>query len=305
MLLPLLAFVFGSLLVTGVTYLMTARSAGLNDRLRDVVGTGAPTGMPVAAPSVASEQALAFLKRMGQRAPQSAKEMSKLRQRLVQAGYRGSEALPVFLGIRIGFALSCFAICMTPLVGRPNLLMALAILALGYVIPGIVLARKAKRRQHRIRMSLADALDLLVVSVEAGLGLDQALARVGQELEFAYADLSSELRLLSLELLAGTGRSDALRNLAARTGVDDLSSLVAMLVQTDKFGTSVADSLRVFSDTLRTKRRQRAEEAAAKTGVKMVFPLVVCIFPAIWIVTIGPAAIKFVKVLMPVTAGIK
>jgi tight adherence protein C len=137
------------------------------------------------------------------------------------------------------------------------------------------------------------------VAVEAGLGLDQAMARVAQELAFAHPDLSSELRLVNLELLAGKARSEALRNLAERTGVDDLSSLVAMLVQTDKFGTSVANSLRVFSDTLRTKRRQRAEEAAAKTGVKMVFPLVVCIFPAIWIVTIGPAAIRFVQVLGP------
>jgi tight adherence protein C len=148
-------------------------------------------------------------------------------------------------------------------------------------------------------MSLADALDLLVVSVEAGLGLDQALARVAQELAFAYPDLSSELRLVNLELLAGTARPDALRNLADRTGVDDLSSLVTMLIQTDKFGTSVAQSLRVYSETLRTKRRQRAEEAAAKTGVKMVFPLVLCIFPSIWVVTIGPAAIKFVTVLFP------
>jgi tight adherence protein C len=167
----------------------------------------------------------------------------------------------------------------------------------------MVLARLAGRRQHRIRMSLADALDLLVVSVEAGLGLDQALARVAQELAFAYPDLSSELRLVNLELLAGTARPDALRNLADRTGVDDLRSLVAMLVQTDKFGTSVANSLRVFSETLRTKRRQRAEEAAAKTGVKMVFPLVTCIFPAIWIVTIGPAAIRFIRVLGPMSVG--
>jgi tight adherence protein C len=207
--------------------------------------------------------------------------------------------VPVFLAIRVGFALAMFVLCMTPLLVKPNMMMGLAAAGFGYVLPGMVLARKARRRQHRIRLSLADALDLLVVSVEAGLGLDQALARVGQELAFAYPDLSSELRLVNLELLAGTGRSDALRNLADRTGVDDLSSLVAMLVQTDKFGTSVANSLRVFSETLRTKRRQRAEEAAAKTGVKMVFPLVVCIFPAIWIVTIGPAAIQFMKVLGP------
>ena len=302
MLLPLLAFVFGSLLVTAVTYALTTRSAGLNDRLRDVVGGLAPEAV---AADASSEQIVAFFKRIGERVPKSPKEMGKLQLRLVQAGYRGSEALPVFLGIRIAFMLGCFALCMTPLVGRPGLLVILPAMGLGYTIPGMVLARKAKRRQHRIRLSLADALDLLVVSVEAGLGLDQALARVGQELEFAYPDLSSELRLVSLELLAGTGRSNALKNLADRTGVDDLSSLVAMLVQTDKFGTSVANSLRVFSDTLRTKRRQRAEEAAAKTGVKMVFPLVLCIFPAIWIVTIGPAAIRFIKVLVPLTAGMK
>jgi tight adherence protein C len=217
----------------------------------------------------------------------------------VQAGHRGPEAVPVFLAIRVGFAVALFVLCMTPLLMKPNLMMALSAAALGYVLPGIMLARKARRRQHRIRLSLADALDLLVVSVEAGLGLDQALARVAQELAFAYPDLSSELRLVNLELLAGKARSEALRNLADRTGVDDLSSLVAMLVQTDKFGTSVAHSLRVFSDTLRTKRRQRAEEAAAKTGVKMVFPLVTCIFPSIWVVTIGPAAIQFIKVLGP------
>jgi tight adherence protein C len=302
MMLPLLAFVFGSLLVTAITYLFTARSAGMNARLRDVVGGGMPADT---VPDPAAAQMVAFLKRVGERVPKNLKEMGKLQLRLVQSGYRGGEALPVFLGIRVGFALFCFLMFMTPLFVRPNLMMALPAMGLGYLLPGMVLARKAKRRQHRIRLSLADALDLLVVSVEAGLGLDQAMARVGTELEFAYPDLSSELRLVSLELLAGTGRSDALRNLATRTGVDDLSSLVAMLVQTDKFGTSVANSLRVFSDTLRTKRRQRAEEAAAKTGVKMVFPLVVCIFPAIWIVTIGPAAIRFVQVLGPIAAGQK
>jgi tight adherence protein C len=157
----------------------------------------------------------------------------------------------------------------------------------------------AKRRQHRIRLGLPDALDLLVVSVEAGLGLDQAIQRVSDELRFAHPDLADELRLINLELRAGKARSEALRNLADRTQLDDLSSLVAMLVQTDKFGTSVAQSLRVHSETMRTKRRQRAEEAAAKTGVKMVFPLVFCIFPAIFVVTIGPAAIRFVQVLVP------
>ena len=297
MLLPLLAFVFGSLLVTAVTYALTTRSAGLNARLRDVVGAGAQA--EAAIPDQSNEQVVAFFKRIGEKAPQSPKELGKLRLRLIQSGYRGGEALFVFLGIRVACALCAFAFFMTPLVGRPNLLSALPAMAMGYVIPGMILARKAKKRQHRIRLSLADALDLMVVSVEAGLGLDQALARVAQELEFAYADLASELRLVNLELLAGTGRSEALRNLADRTGVDDLNALVAMLIQTDKFGTSVANSLRVFSDTLRTKRRQRAEEAAAKTGVKMVFPLALCIFPAVWVVTLGPVAIKIVQVLFP------
>jgi len=167
------------------------------------------------------------------------------------------------------------------------------------VLPSMVLARVAKRRQHRMRLALPDALDLLVVSVEAGLGLDQALQRVADELAFAYPDLCDELRLINLELRAGKARVDALHNLATRTGLDDISSLVTMLVQTDKFGTSVAQSLRVHSETLRTKRRQRAEEAAAKTGAKMVFPLVICVFPAIWVVTLGPAVIKFIQVLLP------
>src|SRR5437879_1263756 len=138
--------------------------------------------------------------------------------------------------------------------------------------------------------------------VVAGRGLHQAIQRGADELGFAHPDLCDEMRLINLELRAGKNRSEALHNLASRTGVDDVTSLVAMLVQTDKFGTSVAQSLRVHSEMLRTKRRQRAEEAAAKTGVKMVFPLVFCIFPAIWVVTIGPAAIKFIQVLVPMAS---
>src|SRR5262249_7294823 len=215
--------------------------------------------------------------------------------------YRRNEAIAIFFGIRVGLALVLFGLFATPLVFRPNLITALGACGVGYILPGFLLARIAKRRQHRIRLGLPDALDLLVVSVEAGLGLAQALQRVADELAVAHQDLADELRLISLELRAGKPRSEALRNLGERTQVDDVTSLVAMLVQTDKFGTSVAQSLRVHSETSRTKRRQRAEEAAAKTGVKMVFPLVFCIFPAIWIVTIGPAAIKFIQVIGPMT----
>jgi tight adherence protein C len=294
--LPLLAFLFGSLLVAGAAMLLIPSKAGAIDRrLEELM-----PGRDVQASEGRNFKALVSLfKRVGEKAPRSPKELGQLRLRLVQAGFRKDEALTIFFGIRVSFALVLFALFSTSIITRPNITFALAGVGFGYIVPGMVLARLAKRRAHRIRLSLADALDMLVVSVEAGLGLDQAMTRVGDELAFAYPDLSAELRLVNLEMRAGKPRAEALRNLADRSGVDDLGSLVTMLIQTDKFGTSVAQSLRVYSDTLRTKRRQRAEEAAAKTGVKMVFPLVFCIFPAIWVVTIGPAAIKFVTVLFP------
>ena len=299
MLLPLLAFVFGSIIVGGTAFaLMPNRALAIDRRLEELTSARAKDegdDRPTA------DKLVTFFKRVGERAPRSTKELGQLRLRLVQAGYRRDEAMPIFFGIRILFALALFGLFASSVLMRPNISFALGGLALGYILPGMILARIAKRRAHRIRLALADALDLLVVSVEAGLGLDQALTRVGQELAFAYPDLSDELKLVNLELRAGKARPEALRSLADRTGVDDLGSLVTMLIQTDKFGTSVAQALRVYSDTLRTKRRQRAEEAAAKTGVKMVFPLVFCIFPAIWVVTIGPAAIKFVQVLFPLT----
>jgi tight adherence protein C len=295
-LLPLLAFIFISLLVAAAFMAFSPQLAGnVQRRLAEIGGTSLA---PAEAPAY-DQLIVDALKRMGRAAPKSPGEMGKLQRRLVVAGYRGNEALIAFLGIRVVVAALLFAVFATPLLFRPNLLVALPAAALGYLLPNIFLGRMARKRQHRIRLSLPDALDLLVVSVEAGLGLDQAIQRVSEELSFAHSELCDELRLINFELRAGKPRTEALHNLGDRTGVDDLISLVAMLVQTDKFGTSVAQSLRVHSETLRTKRRQRAEEAAAKTGVKMVFPLVFCIFPAIWVVTLGPAVIKFIQVLMP------
>jgi tight adherence protein C len=300
MMIPVLVFLVGTVLIGGMAMLVIGRGSAstvaIDQRLEELAEMHErPEDRRPRFQSL-----VGALKRLGERAPKSPRELGTLRLRLVQAGFRREEALTVFFGIRVGLALVLFAVLSSPLVGRPNLLMALGGAALGWLLPGMALARLAKRRQHRIRLSLADALDLMVVSVEAGLGLDQAISRVAQELAFAYPDLAEELRLINLEMRAGKPRAEALRNLADRTGVDDLSSLATMLIQTDKFGTSVAQSLRVHSETLRTKRRQRAEEAAAKTGVKMVFPLVFCIFPAIWVVTIGPAAIKFITVLFPI-----
>ena len=294
-LLSILAFVFASLLVTaGAMAFAPSGNATIERRLGELTGRAMKEE-----DEARLQRVVGALKRLGQAVPHSPNEMGKLQQRLVRAGFRSHDAVIVFFGVRIGVAMIFFGLLGSPILMRPNLAFALAAAGVGYILPSMALGRLEKRRQHRIRMGLPDGLDLLVVSVEAGLGLDQAIQRVGEEIAFAHRELSDELRLVNLELRAGKGRTDALRALADRTGVDDLASLVAMLVQTDRFGTSVAQSLRVHAETMRTKRRQRAEEAAAKTGVKMVFPLVFCIFPAIWVVTIGPAAIKFVQVLMP------
>jgi len=251
-----------------------------------------------------SSTVVTFLQGLGSKIPSSETEVQNLKADLIRAGYRSENALPVFYGLRIMVTLLMLVLCvMLEAHMPPNAVMKLGLMAsgigAGWVLPRFFLEKKVTKRQETLRLSLPDALDLMVVSIEAGLGLDQAIQRVADELGMVHPELSEELRLVNLELRAGTARADALRNLANRTQVDDLSSLVTMLVQTDKFGTSVAQSLRVHSDTSRTKRRQRAEEAAAKTGAKMVFPLVFCIFPAIWVVTIGPAAIKFVEVLVP------
>jgi tight adherence protein C len=301
MLLPLLAFIFGSLIIGAAFFVFLPNKAAAIDRRLEELVVSRDDGEQ----KPRLQSLIALFKRIGEKVPRSPKELGPLRLRLVQAGFRRDEALAIFFGIRVMCALGLFIFFSSSILARPNMTMALAGLGVGYVLPGMLLARMAKRRAHKIRLALADALDLLVVSVEAGLGLDQALSRVGSELAFAYPQLSDELRLINLELRAGKPRAEALRNLADRTGVDDLSSLVTMLIQTDKFGTSVAQSLRVYSETLRTKRRQRAEEAAAKTGVKMVFPLVFCIFPAIWVVTIGPAAIRFMTVLFPMIDNMK
>ena len=166
----------------------------------------------------------------------------------------------------------------------------------GVLLPGMLLARKIERRKREIREGLPDALDLFIVCVEAGSGLDQAIVKASDELGLTYPALAYELRLITTEIRAGKPRVEAFRNFASRTKVDDVQSLVALLVQTDKFGTSVGQALRTHADTSRTKRRQNAEERAAKLGVKLVFPLVLFLFPALYIVILGPAVITFVRV---------
>jgi tight adherence protein C len=190
-----------------------------------------------------------------------------------------------------------FAIAAVSLVGLgQGWVLALVGAAIGYLLPGLALGRLTERRKREIREGLPDALDLFIVCVEAGCGLDQAIVKASDELGLTYPSLAYELRLITTEVRAGKSRMEAFKNFAARTLVDDVQSLVALLVQTDKFGTSIAQALRTHAETSRIKRRQNAEERAGKIGVKLVFPLVLFLFPALYIVILGPAVISFVRV---------
>src|SRR5450432_4655329 len=233
--------------------------------------------------------------------PLSPSEVSRTRAWLIQAGYRDARHLSMYVGSRVGMAIFGLAIVLA--MGGNSLFLLVGVPAFGFFLPRFVLKRLIKKRQHLITIGLPDALDLTVICVEAGLALDQAMMSVGEDLHHAHPDLSDEFHLVNLEMRAGKPRAEALRNLVERTGVDDIRSLVGTLIQTDRFGTSVAQALRVHSDSLRTERRQRAEEQAAKTTIKMVPPLVVFVLPSIMFVTIGPAVIDLIRQLGPVSGG--
>ncbi len=219
---------------------------------------------------------------------------------MIRAGIRSSNAFLAMQGVRVIFAIGLAALVVVTGVYQLSPFFSLTFAPLlGYLAPDFWLTWRIRARQRRLRQSLPDAMDLLVICVEVGLGLDQSLLRVAEELEIVHPELSEELRMVNLEMRVGRTRLDALRELARRTGLEDLKSLVAMLIQTDRFGTSIARSLRIFSDELRTKRRQRAEEMSAKTSVKMVGPLVFFIFPALMVVILGPAVITLVRQLLP------
>ena len=220
---------------------------------------------------------------------------------LLNAGFRNHSTLRVYQFSRLGLAvvLGCLPLLLSMskaiAPGSAFLLMA-SLLATGYMLPRVFLTVKARRRQHRLRLSLPDALDLLVVCVEAGMGLNQAIVRVSEELAGTHPEIADEFRIVNLEIRAGRTRPEALRAMGERTGVDDIISLAAMIIQTDRFGTSIARSLRVHSDSLRVERRQRAEEAAAKTTIKLIFPLLFCIFPSLFVTILGPAALHLLKI---------
>lgn len=242
-----------------------------------------------------------LLEAVGERfAGDSARRMSNLQERLVHAGYRHPNAVTIFMGIRLLLAASLGGGVLLGSsvlqVGALNVMVLAAFGGvLGWMAPFLWLRVKRNRRQNEIQRALPDALDLLVVCVEAGLGLNQALMRVSDEMDRISPILADELTIVSLQIRAGTPRQEALQNLGERTGISDVRSLVGMLVQTDRFGTSIANALRVHADTLRDKRRQRAEEKAAKLSIKMLFPLVAFIFPAIFVVLLGPAVFRLME----------
>jgi len=230
----------------------------------------------------------------------STQKVSRDKLLIIRAGYRDPDAILTIRGLKLLFPIAVLATVYFTGVYRTNPYMFLpgAFIA-GYLLPDFWLTWRVRRRQHRLRRGLPDALDLLVICVEAGLGLDQALLKVAQELRITHRELSEEFQLVNLEMRVGRTRIEALRELGRRTGLDDIKSLVAMLVQTERFGTSIAQSLRVYSDDMRIKRRQRAEEMSAKTTVKMVPPLVFFIFPALMVVILGPAVLTLMRQLMP------
>ena len=232
--------------------------------------------------------------------PKEAVELSKARTTLIQAGYRQASAVEIYWGIKagaglIGLVLGALVAMSGRVSGQYKMIVVVLLVAIGFYLPGFILNSRVKARQKAITRSLPDALDMLVVCVEAGMGLDAAIYRVCTELSQKDPILSSELRLLTLELRAGKSRREALKNLSNRVGLEDLGSLVAMLIQTDMFGTSIAQTLWVYADSMRTKRFQLAEELAAKLPVKLLFPLMFFIFPTLLIVILGPAGIRIAE----------
>jgi tight adherence protein C len=244
--------------------------------------------------------------KIGRHAPApKAEDYSTSRLKFLRAGIRNENALGVHWGVKIflavlfpGVFLVIRTMVLTMLTYQITMVVTVLCALLGFYLPDIWLNRKGEDRRQKILQSLPDALDLMVICVEAGMGLDGAINKVAQELKLGSPELSDELQLMNLELRAGKQRTDALKNLALRTNLDEISSLTTLLVQTDKFGTSMADALRVYSESYRTQRYQRAEEIAAKLPVKMVIPLMFCIFPSLFLVILGPAAINIYRVLI-------
>jgi tight adherence protein C len=298
-------FVCITLAMMGAYWLFTRPQSAATERLKKM----GQTGNTSAAAPVSILEANAgerFTERIAEPInrllPPSAAEARKLQKQLMHAGFRSENAPLIYRTIQLVSLVSfpavvAFICAITTRPVKNAVFFILLSFVAGFFLPRYVLTRMIRARQRRVRWGLADALDLMVVSIEAGLGLNAAMMKVSSELKEVHPDVSDEFELANLEIRVGRERDEALRNLAERTGVDDLKSLVAMLIQTDKFGTSIARAIRVFSDSLRTKRRQRAEQAAQKAAVKLLFPLACFLFPTLFIAILGPALLQLMDTL--------
>ncbi len=240
--------------------------------------------------------------------PKSLKDRSQLVQRLSYAGFRRDTAVTIFLGLKlimgiVGLVLGGGTVLLMYGVSTEALVKCFGVGLVMFQLPDVIVWFMARKRREAIFLSLPDTLDLMVVCVEAGLGLDQAMRRVAEEMKKTYTVICDELNLCNFQLQMGKSRNEVLHDLGSRTGVDDLSALASILIQADKFGSSVGQALRVQSESMRTRRRQIAEEKAAKTAVQLIFPLVLFIFPGIFVVLVGPAAINMVRNMFPAMGG--
>ena len=250
-----------------------------------------------------------LVSRLGSMAPAPARDLPRLKRRLIRAGFRNPNAARYFQGARLVaiavFAAAALLVAWRTYAPLSNLLLGTGAAAcIGYVAPMQHVLWRIRRRQHAIARGLPNALDLMVVCVESGLGIDQTMLQVAKELQSAHPEICSEFTVMNLELRAGSRRAEALHNLADRTGVDDIKKLVAVLVQTDRFGTSITQCLRGHADFLRSMAQQKAEERASKLAVKLVFPIFFCVLPSLFVVTIGPVMTRLVRDLIPMIENI-
>ena len=298
----LFTFLIFLLFAGGISYLGMRLYVKPKEAIERIAGTGLGSQDPT--PSHPSLVFHDIVKRLGNIVPASPKDVTVMQRRLIRAGYRNPNALKILYGAKALFAvlmpvLTTALILSTSMEQSNKFGAVLASVAIGFFGPNEWVRMAAKRRQKQIHRGLANSLDLMVVCVESGLGLDQAIMQVSKELEHAHPEISEELAIVNLELKAGKRRAEALRNLADRTAVEDLKKLVAVLIQADRFGTGVSQSLRAHSDYMRVQARQIAEEKAAKLGVKLVFPIFFCILPSLFVVTVGPVVIKIMRELIP------
>ena len=295
-------FVSIAFIVMAIYWLLFRPVSATAQRLHDLDDGRAGAAVQSIEPNTMESLAARVAEPINRLVPPSAKDVKKLQKKLMQAGFRSPSAPAVFRVTQLGLmiilptiVLLSYSLSASPM--SEALLPTLGALGVGFLKPKFILNRLVAKRKLRITWGLADALDLMVITMEAGLGLNAAMLKVCDELKTVHPDICKEFELANLEIRVGRERSEALRNMAERSGVEDLNSLVGMLIQADRFGTSIARAVRVYSDSLRTKRRQRAEQAAQKAAFKLLLPLGLLLFPTMFIIILGPALLNILDMM--------